>query len=81
MFLKNTLEKVNSNDCFIEIFGLGYVGFPLSVRLAKSGFNVVGVDKDSEKIKNLKNKSLTSYQSRLKKQFLEALENGNLTFN
>jgi len=78
MSLKNTLEKINSFDCVIEIYGLGYVGFPLSVRLANSGFRVVGLDNDSAKIENLKNKILTSSQLILKNKFLETQQNGNL---
>ena len=78
MSLKYTLEKINSFDCVIEIYGLGYVGFPLSVRLANSGFRVVGLDNDSAKIENLKNKILTSSQLILKNKFLETQQNGNL---
>jgi len=78
MSLKNTLEKIGSFDCVIEIYGLGYVGFPLSVRLANSGFRVVGIDNDSAKIENLKNKILTSSQLILKNKFLETQQNGNL---
>jgi len=49
MKLKDTLEKIKLKDCSIQIFGLGYVGFPLSIRLAKSGFNVIGIDTDQKK--------------------------------
>ena len=43
MHIKETLEKIISKDCSIQVFGLGYVGFPLSIRLAKAGFKVTGV--------------------------------------
>jgi len=39
-------NKIRSKDCAIEIHGLGYVGFPLLVRLAISGFRTIGIDKD-----------------------------------
>jgi len=50
MFLQKSFEEVRSKGCTIEIFGLGYVGFPLAVRLAISGFKVIGVDTNSSKI-------------------------------
>ena len=34
----------------IEVVGLGYVGLPLALRLAKK-YQVVGVDKNQERIK------------------------------
>ncbi len=49
MILQNTLKKLKEKDCVIEIFGLGYVGFPLLVRLAISNFQVIGVKKDLKK--------------------------------
>jgi len=49
LHIKETLEKIISKDCSIQVFGLGYVGFPLSIRLAKAGFKVTGVDTDLKK--------------------------------
>jgi len=36
------------------VIGLGYVGLPLAVAMSKSGYEVVGVDVDSEKIQKLR---------------------------
>lgn len=77
MSLQNTFEKVQSKSCTIEIFGLGYVGFPLSMRLASSGYKVVGVDNDPKKINRLQNKSLMESEQILEKVFLESIKNGN----
>lgn len=77
MELQKTLEKVKSKECSVEVFGLGYVGFPLSVRLASSGFKVIGVDTDQKKIEQLENKSLVSSQLDLRTTFLESVKNGN----
>jgi len=49
MYLETTLNEVVSKNCTIEIFGLGYGGFPLSIRLARSGFPVIGVNYDAKK--------------------------------
>ncbi|OGD87321.1 hypothetical protein A3D81_01075 [Candidatus Curtissbacteria bacterium RIFCSPHIGHO2_02_FULL_40_17] len=35
------------------VIGLGYVGLPLSIRLAQTGFGVLGIDKDQKKIELL----------------------------
>jgi len=78
MKLQETLEKVKSKDCSIEVFGLGYVGFPLSVRLAISGFKVLGIDTDPKKIEDFKKNSLTESHLSLQTPFLESLKNGHL---
>tara|TARA_B100000989_G_C19502912_1_gene455078 strand:+ start:121 stop:1410 length:1290 start_codon:yes stop_codon:yes gene_type:complete len=50
--LKNLIINKNAKICII---GLGYVGLPLAVKLAKKGFQVYGFDNDHRKIKNLEN--------------------------
>ena len=77
MSLEKSLEKVKSKNCIVEVFGLGYVGFPLSIRLAISGYKVIGIDSDSKKIENLKNKFLAGSQLSLQTLFLESLKKGN----
>ena len=42
------------NNLNISIFGLGYVGLPLAIKLSNY-FNVLGFDKNKERIKELKN--------------------------
>jgi UDP-N-acetyl-D-glucosamine dehydrogenase len=44
------LAKFESHDARIGIIGLGYVGLPLAVAFAESGFHVTGIDLDSRKI-------------------------------
>ena len=44
------LEKIKNRKIRIGIIGLGYVGLPLATQFAKSGFNVLGMDKDAKKI-------------------------------
>ena len=41
------------NNLNISIFGLGYVGLPLAVKLSNY-FNVLGFDKNKQRIKELK---------------------------
>lgn len=44
---------LNPNKTTIAICGLGYVGLPVALLLAKAGFQVIGVDKNEEKIKKI----------------------------
>jgi len=77
MTLNHSLQRIQSKDCLIEVFGLGYVGLPLALRFASSGFKVSGVDPDSNKIQNLKNNSMYNSHSSLKSLLSKSLEKGN----
>ena len=79
--LKQTLEKIDSKNFEIEIFGLGYVGFPLSVRLAKSGFKVRGIDVNTERISRLEENQLMDSEINLKDIFLKCKKDRNLSFS
>lgn len=57
MQLQETLEKIKNNSFLIEIYSLGYVGFPLAVRLSKVGIKVVGIDVNENRISRLKKTS------------------------
>ena len=74
--LEDTLCKIQSNEFTISVFGLGYVGIPLSVRLASSGFKVIGVDTDSRKVEDLKNNILVESQREFQEALPQILENG-----
>jgi UDP-N-acetyl-D-glucosamine dehydrogenase len=44
------LEKIETRRARTGVVGLGYVGLPLAVELAKSGFHATGIDLDDRKI-------------------------------
>ena len=44
------LEKIESRRARTGVVGLGYVGLPLAVELAKAGFHATGIDLDQRKI-------------------------------
>jgi len=49
--MKNQLlTKIHDHSATVAIIGLGYVGLPLAVAFAESGFPVVGIDVDSSKV-------------------------------
>jgi len=69
--MQKLLDKMQTNECIVEIYGLGYVGFPLAVKLASNGFNVIGVDVNSERISRLKRNELLDSEEFLKEKFIE----------
>jgi len=76
--LKKTLESISSKSFLVEIFGLGYVGFPLAVRLASGGIKVRGIDINSQRIERLKNNELMDSELHLKNEYIHSRENKNL---
>lgn len=58
--MSQTLKrKINTKQANIAVVGLGYVGLPLAVNFAKAGYRVIGLDKDSDRVRNVNDK--TSY--------------------
>ena len=79
--LEKTLEQINSKNLTIEIFGLGYVGFPLAVRLASNNFFVRGIDVNKKRINRLQNNKLYDSEINLEKTFIQCSQNHNLLFS
>ena len=46
-------QKILNKKAQVGIIGLGYVGLPLSLEFAKSGFNVTGIDIDPKKVETI----------------------------
>ena len=44
------LTKIKNHSAKVGVVGLGYVGLPLSVLQAKTGFSVLGIDEVAEKV-------------------------------
>lgn len=66
----------------VAIFGLGYVGLPLSVAAAESGFKVIGIDVNEEKLEQLcKGISTTTDVSDEKLKLLQQEQTLNLSSN
>jgi len=47
------LQKIEARTARVLVIGVGYVGLPLVIELAKAGFSVTGYDKDPVKIRLL----------------------------
>jgi UDP-N-acetyl-D-glucosamine dehydrogenase len=46
----NLIEKIKNKSAVIGVIGLGYVGLPLAVEKAKTGYHVIGFDVQEKKI-------------------------------
>ena len=76
--LEKTIEAILLKSVLIEIFGLGYVGFPLAVKLSKSGLRVIGIDVNNNRIERLKKNELLDSEINLKTEFTNSRDTGNL---
>ena len=47
------LEKIINQKAHVVVVGIGYVGLPLVVELARAGFRVTGFDNDPAKVRSL----------------------------
>lgn len=63
------------------VVGAGYVGLVAATCLSKSGHNVLCIEKDKNKVKQLKMGVPTIYEEGIKKILTECLANGNLRFS
>ena len=43
-FKKELLEKIHNRTAVVGVVGLGYVGLPLAVEKANTGFKTIGFD-------------------------------------
>lgn len=50
---KMLLDKIKSRQAVVGVVGLGYVGLPLAVLQAKTGYRVFGVDEMPEKVERV----------------------------
>ena len=58
----------------VIVIGLGYVGLPLAIAAAKSGYNVVGIDLNTEKVSSI-NKGISPIEDIDNAQIQELLSN------
>ena len=48
--LNKLINKLRSKKAKIAVVGLGYVGLPLAIEKAKAGFQVVGIDRNIDRV-------------------------------
>ncbi|HQB40488.1 MAG TPA: nucleotide sugar dehydrogenase [Candidatus Cloacimonadota bacterium] len=49
----NLAEKIKAKQSVVAVIGLGYVGLPLAVTVAKKGFKVIGIDVNTKNIESV----------------------------
>jgi len=78
--LNNTLQESQKKETSIEVFGMGYVGLPLAIRLAVHGWNVTGIDINQDRISRLEKNDLFDSEINLQTEFDESRKQGFLSF-
>ncbi|MEO0005140.1 MAG: nucleotide sugar dehydrogenase [candidate division WOR-3 bacterium] len=48
--MKQLAEKIKKQKAKVGIIGIGYVGLPLALEIARAGFETIGVDVDKDKV-------------------------------
>ena len=72
-------EKIEKKTARVVIIGVGYVGLPLAVKLAETGFEVAGVDVKSKVIADLNN-GISHVEGVTNDQINAVVKNGKLKF-
>jgi UDP-N-acetyl-D-glucosamine dehydrogenase len=80
---KNTLftgltQKISKRRATLSVIGLGYVGLPLAVEMAKAGIRVYGIDVDPAKVKAV-NAGKSYVQDVSAKDLASVVRSGRLT--
>lgn len=61
----------------VNVVGLGYIGLPTAMMLAANGVKVVGVDKNQDIVKSLKEGKMTFKEDGMDELFVKARQSGN----
>lgn len=62
----------------VSVIGLGYIGLPTAILLAKSGKKVLGIDIDKEYLTRINNNNILSKEENLNKYLGEVIQNESL---
>ena len=76
--IKSFIEKIKNKKLNVGVIGMGYVGLPLSILIAKKNFKVFGFDQDNHKIKQLVSKDC--YIKHISKNNLRKVIDNNTLF-
>lgn len=71
------IDQSNQRVCIV---GMGYVGLTLAVVMAESGYHVVGLERDAEKVDVLQTGSSHFFESGLSVRLARQLHRGSLSF-
>jgi UDP-N-acetyl-D-glucosamine dehydrogenase len=51
--MSTLIDRIKKHEAQVAVIGIGYVGLPLAVEVARAGFKAVGYDKSAEKVRAL----------------------------
>jgi nucleotide sugar dehydrogenase len=51
---RTLLEAIENRSAIVGVIGLGYVGLPVATALARSGFSVIAVDRDRDRVERVR---------------------------
>jgi len=75
----NGMNRVASHDFAIAVIGVGHVGLPTALGIAELGWNVIGTDQDTEKIRQLESGNSPFYEPGIQKMLTKHLASGKFT--
>ena len=73
------IDKIRDEQAVFVVVGLGRVGLPLSSVLANSGFNVIGIDVDENKLESIRNSKCPFFDPPLQESLEKSIGSGRLT--
>ena len=71
------LEKIKTKEAKIAVIGLGYVGLPLAVQMARAGFSVVGIERNPQRV-DLVNRGENYIGDVVSNELVDMVRNGRL---
>ena len=77
--LEMLIDKIQNKQAVFVVVGLGRVGLPLSSVLANSGFNVIGIDVDENKLESIRNSKCPFFDPPLQESLEKSIGSGRLT--
>ena len=77
--LDSLVDKVRNQNAVISVLGLGRVGLPLATVFANSGFKVIGVDNNSDRLELIKKGECPFYDPQLQENLDACSSTGNLS--
>jgi UDP-N-acetyl-D-glucosamine dehydrogenase len=71
------MRKITERSAHVSVIGLGYVGLPLAIEFARSGYRVTGIDTDADKVAGI-NASHSHVQDVSHAELRQVVERGQL---
>lgn len=71
------MKEINMEGKTITVLGLGYIGLPTSIVLAKAGHKVNGYDPNEEVVKTLNSGKIHIVENNVQEEFKKVVDSGN----